>query len=144
MNYIHELKETLKDVAPENILNFDESGFADEPGTRTALFRLCCKNPYRTIEFSKKWKDTLTEWRGSLAKKAGNLPKEQLARLPIKCLNTAAPTLQKNLDSAFQTTVICPVDASPILAKLPGATLSQKGKMSRMWLHLYNQQLSLK
>ncbi|CAG5044444.1 unnamed protein product [Parnassius apollo] len=39
MEYFRNLEETLKDVTPSNILNFDETNLTDDPGSSKCIFR---------------------------------------------------------------------------------------------------------
>ena len=51
--YFSKLKETLKDVLPENIMNYDETNLADDPGMKKCVFKRGVKYPERVINYSK-------------------------------------------------------------------------------------------
>lgn len=51
--YFRNLKESLHDVPPENILNYDETNLSNEPGVKKCLFRRGVKYPERIINYSK-------------------------------------------------------------------------------------------
>lgn len=51
--YFDNLSTSLKDVPPENILNYDESGFVDDPGRNKVLVRKKSKHAERVMDFSK-------------------------------------------------------------------------------------------
>ena len=51
--YFAKLKETLKDVPSENIMNYDETNLADDPGMKRCVFKRGVKYPERVINFSK-------------------------------------------------------------------------------------------
>lgn len=38
-SYFDELKQSLKDVPPENIFNYDESAMTDNPGSKKMIFK---------------------------------------------------------------------------------------------------------
>lgn len=38
-NYFENLANTIKDIPPENIANYDETNFTDNPGSRKVIFR---------------------------------------------------------------------------------------------------------
>ena len=52
-HYFENLEESLKDVLPENILNFDETNLSDDPGVEKCIFRRGVKYPERLINHSK-------------------------------------------------------------------------------------------
>lgn len=43
--FFDHLKTELADIPPENIYNFDETGFHDNPKKAKLLFRRTCRNP---------------------------------------------------------------------------------------------------
>lgn len=51
--YYQRLAESLEGVPPENILNYDETNLADDPGMKKCIFRRGVKYPERLINFSK-------------------------------------------------------------------------------------------
>lgn len=51
--YFKNLETSLKDVPPQNILNFDETNLADDPGQSKCLFKRGVKYPERIINYSK-------------------------------------------------------------------------------------------
>ena len=51
--YFDNLSTSLKDVPPQNILNYDESGFTDDPGRNKVVVRKKSKHAERVIDFSK-------------------------------------------------------------------------------------------
>lgn len=51
--YFQNLERTLADTQPSNILNFDETNFSDEPGSKRCLFRRSVKHPERIMNYSK-------------------------------------------------------------------------------------------
>ncbi|CAG4943470.1 unnamed protein product [Parnassius apollo] len=53
MEYFRNLEETLKDVAPSNILNFDETNLTDDPGSSKCIFRRGVKYPERVLNSTK-------------------------------------------------------------------------------------------
>ncbi|CAG5038863.1 unnamed protein product [Parnassius apollo] len=53
MEYFRNLEETLKDVAPSNILNFDEKNLTDDPGSSKCIFRRGVKYPERVLNSTK-------------------------------------------------------------------------------------------
>lgn len=52
-SYFDNLADSLKDVPPENILNYDESGFVDDPGRNKVVVRKKSKHAERVLDFSK-------------------------------------------------------------------------------------------
>lgn len=52
-SYFHHLQISTADVQPENIINFDETGFTDNPGAKKCLFRRGCKYPERVMNATK-------------------------------------------------------------------------------------------
>ncbi|KAJ4428133.1 hypothetical protein ANN_24147 [Periplaneta americana] len=52
-SYFEELSETLKDVPPEAIINYDETSMQDNPGKSKVNVHRSCKYPERIIDFSK-------------------------------------------------------------------------------------------
>lgn len=51
--YFKNLQETLKDVPPANILNYDETNCSDNPGSSKAIFRRGVKYPERILNSTK-------------------------------------------------------------------------------------------
>lgn len=51
--YFDHLAQSLKDVPPQNILNYDESNLTDDPGARKCIFRRGVKYPERVMNSSK-------------------------------------------------------------------------------------------
>lgn len=51
--YYDRLEETLKDIPPENILNYDESGFTDDPGKSKVVVRKNARHAERIMDHSK-------------------------------------------------------------------------------------------
>jgi len=51
--YFDELQESLKDVPPENIYNYDETNIMDDPGAKTVVCRRGLKRIERKIQHSK-------------------------------------------------------------------------------------------
>ena len=51
--FYENLQKTLKDVPPQNILNYDETNFSDNVGSKKCIFRRGVKYPERVINFSK-------------------------------------------------------------------------------------------
>lgn len=37
--YFENLESTIKDIPPENIFNYDETNFTDDPGSRKLIFK---------------------------------------------------------------------------------------------------------
>lgn len=52
-SYFEHLQESLVDVPPENILNFDETNLSDDPGSKLMVFRRGVKYPERHMNSSK-------------------------------------------------------------------------------------------
>ncbi|KAJ4426974.1 hypothetical protein ANN_26773 [Periplaneta americana] len=52
-SYFEELSETLKDVPPEAIINYDETSMKINPGKSKVNVHRSCKYPERIIDFSK-------------------------------------------------------------------------------------------
>lgn len=53
MEYFRNLEQTLQDVPPSNILNFDETNLTDDPGSSKCLFRRGVKYPERVLNSTK-------------------------------------------------------------------------------------------
>lgn len=53
LNYFKNLRDTLKDIPPANILNYDETNCSDDPGSLKAIFRRGVKYPERIINSTK-------------------------------------------------------------------------------------------
>lgn len=53
LNYFKNLRDTLKDIPPANILNYDETNCSDDPGSSKAIFRRGVKYPERIINSTK-------------------------------------------------------------------------------------------
>lgn len=53
MEYFRNLEQTLQDVLPSNILNFDETNLTDDPGSSKCLFRRGVKYPERVLNSTK-------------------------------------------------------------------------------------------
>lgn len=51
--YFQNLKKTLQDVPPENIINYDETNFGDDPGAVKVVTKRGSKHTFRTIDTSK-------------------------------------------------------------------------------------------
>jgi hypothetical protein len=51
--YFNNLSETLKDVPPGNILNYDETNLSDDPGRKRVISRRGCKYPERIMNSTK-------------------------------------------------------------------------------------------
>lgn len=51
--YFDNLADSLKDVPPENLLNYDETGFVDDPGGNKVVVRKNSKHAERVLDFSK-------------------------------------------------------------------------------------------
>ncbi|XP_063824521.1 uncharacterized protein LOC135074144 [Ostrinia nubilalis] len=51
--YFENLEESLKDIPPTNILNFDETNLTDDPGSRKCIFKRGTKHPERVLNASK-------------------------------------------------------------------------------------------
>lgn len=51
--FFDNLRETLKNVPPSNILNFDETNLSDNPGTSKCVFRRGVKHPERILNNTK-------------------------------------------------------------------------------------------
>lgn len=52
-DYFNNLQETLQNVVPQNVFNYDETNVSDDPGKIKALFRKGVKYPERVINHSK-------------------------------------------------------------------------------------------
>ena len=52
-DYHDELTKSLEGIKPENIVNYDESGFRDDPGRSSAIFSRTDKDHIKIIEHSK-------------------------------------------------------------------------------------------
>lgn len=52
-NYFNELEETLKDVDPSMIVNYDETNMTDDPGRKQVIVRRGSRHPERIVDFSK-------------------------------------------------------------------------------------------
>ncbi|KAJ8930185.1 hypothetical protein NQ314_017049 [Rhamnusium bicolor] len=52
-NYFTELSVTVTDIPPENIVNYDEMNFTDDPGKKRVLVRRRAKHAYRILGTSK-------------------------------------------------------------------------------------------
>ena len=52
-DYFVNLENTIKDVAPENIVNYDETNLTDDPGRQKSIFRRGTKYPERSMHHSK-------------------------------------------------------------------------------------------
>ena len=50
--YFSHLERSLKDVPPNNILNYDETNCSDDPGTKKMLYKRGCKYPERIMNSS--------------------------------------------------------------------------------------------
>ncbi|CAG5056515.1 unnamed protein product [Parnassius apollo] len=53
IEYFRNLEATLKDVAPSNILNFDETNLIDDPGSSKCIFRRGVKYPEQVLNSTK-------------------------------------------------------------------------------------------
>lgn len=51
--FFDNLKVTIEDVPPQNLFNFDETNFADDPGRRLKLYRRGVKYPEQICNFTK-------------------------------------------------------------------------------------------
>lgn len=51
--YFDILETSLEGVPPENIINFDETNFTDDPGKSKVVVKRGCKHPERIIDSSK-------------------------------------------------------------------------------------------
>lgn len=51
--YFDRLESELKDVPPENIVNYDETNLSDDPGKKKVIVRRGCKYPERIMNSSK-------------------------------------------------------------------------------------------
>ncbi|XP_046665517.1 jerky protein homolog-like [Homalodisca vitripennis] len=52
-DYFDELKDTVTDVPPDMIINYDETALSDDPGRRKLIFKRGCKYPERVVNKSK-------------------------------------------------------------------------------------------
>ena len=52
-NYIQELKTTVKDIPPTNIINFDETNLTDDPGKKKMICKRGVRYPERIMNSSK-------------------------------------------------------------------------------------------
>lgn len=52
-SYFNNLEKTLKDVPPENIINYDETNLSDDPGRKKVIVRRGCKYPERIMNSTK-------------------------------------------------------------------------------------------
>ena len=53
IKYFEKLSETVKNVPPSHILNYDETNLSDDPGCEELIFRRGTKHPERIINYSK-------------------------------------------------------------------------------------------
>lgn len=51
--YFDNLQDTLKDIQPNSIVNYDETCFVDDPGRKKVVVRRKTRHPERIIDFSK-------------------------------------------------------------------------------------------
>lgn len=51
--YFQRLETELKDIPPENIINYDETNLSDDPGRKKVIVRRGCKYPERIMNSSK-------------------------------------------------------------------------------------------
>lgn len=51
--YFQELANVVRDVPPENIVNYDETNFVDDPGACRVVLKKGTKHAYRTLDISK-------------------------------------------------------------------------------------------
>lgn len=51
--YFDQLGETLANVPPQNLVNYDESNLTDDPGNKRVIVRRGCKHPSRIMDASK-------------------------------------------------------------------------------------------
>jgi len=51
--YIGNLLDSLDGVNPNNVMNYDETNFTDDPGSKKAFFRRGCKYPTNVQDFTK-------------------------------------------------------------------------------------------
>ena len=52
-SYFYNLKATVKDVLPENIINYDETNLTDDPGTQKVIGERSAKRVERVMDSSK-------------------------------------------------------------------------------------------
>lgn len=52
-SYFDNLEETIKDIPPQNIYNYDETNLSDNPGTKKCIFKRGIKYPERVQDSSK-------------------------------------------------------------------------------------------
>ena len=51
--YFSNLKETLKDIPPSHIINYDETNLTDDPGRKKCIYPRGCKYPERMLASTK-------------------------------------------------------------------------------------------
>ncbi|KAJ4428579.1 hypothetical protein ANN_24623 [Periplaneta americana] len=51
--YFDNLEMSVKEVPPQNIVNYDETNFTDDPGNETVIVRRGCKHPERILGTTK-------------------------------------------------------------------------------------------
>ena len=52
-NYFENLRVTIENVPPENIINYDETNLSDNPGQKKCVFRRGCRYPERVVNSTK-------------------------------------------------------------------------------------------
>lgn len=53
IEFYKNLENSLKNIPPQNILNFDETNLSDDPGTSKAIFKRGTKHPERVVNATK-------------------------------------------------------------------------------------------
>ena len=54
ISYFNNLQETLEDISPQNIINYDKTNFSDDPGRKKVAVKSDTKYPERIMNSSKK------------------------------------------------------------------------------------------
>ena len=53
ISYFNNLQETLEDIPPQNIINYDETNLSDDPGRKKVAIKRGTKYPERIMNSSK-------------------------------------------------------------------------------------------
>jgi len=51
--YFDSLADSIRDISPENLINYDETNFCDDPGSSKVLVKRGCRHPERVMDVSK-------------------------------------------------------------------------------------------
>ncbi|KAJ8935839.1 hypothetical protein NQ314_012617, partial [Rhamnusium bicolor] len=139
--YFDNLKECMRDVTPNHIVNYDETNLANDVKKKRVITRRGCKHPKRVINTTKSstcimfaasgddqllpvslkiaWRQILLEWKKRDGMKEPSIPKSVFPSLLKQLMDALAPYARKNITSGFKKADIIPLNKEEVINCLP-------------------------